>query len=193
MPMVQFPAGWNQTVGCADGVDETHLVNTSAPLPPLAVALFGDNPVVRCITRCTVEGAPFAVVDGGACACQLEMTAWPCVLRTAFVYRAAPSTTRVFLQEVDPGGLAGVTVLAPCVVAQSDATLPQPAFVHINHADCLRSCLHNGFARAISARNRCACVPISQYPSIRLCDPAFSAASNGNITGQLIEVKLISL
>jgi hypothetical protein len=193
LPMVQFPVGWNQTVGCADSIDETHLVNTSAPLSPLAVALFGDNLVVRCISHCTAAGAPFAVVDGGACACQLEMTAWPCVLRTAFAYRAAPSTAHVFLQEVDAGGLAGVTVLAPCVIAQSDAALPQPAFVHINHADCLRSCLHNGFARAISARNRCACVPISQYHTIRLCDPAYSAASNGNITGQLIEVKLISL
>jgi hypothetical protein len=181
--MVLFPAGWNETLGCVDEIDDASKVDVLKPLPSLAATLFENARVAQCFSHCKSDGFEFALVRGTECACtSTAVTLRPCNLSTlARVLGAAPNAS------ADASGLVGVTLLASCVAVEADfdTSAMSPAKLHVNHADCLRSCLHSGIVRAISARKRCTCVPSWQHHLIRRC------RDGDDDVGQLIELKLL--
>lgn len=168
---------WSDAVGCA--ASESVELPVDTPLePPLAEQLYGESAASRCAYACASAGTPFAVVYRKRCRCEVAPQWRACnESRVAAVFAVTPPLT--------PSARFSFQVLAPCVV--TPRTLLEPAMMHISFADCIRSCLHNGVARAISTLPRCVCVPQSELANVRMCSALFGGHA---VEGALLEVKI---
>lgn len=189
-----MPLKTGADLGCAyDNHEFASVDDLAVPLEPaIAEQLYGGSASTRCAFRCAQRQALFAFVRRAECRCGSTRVTAACDHPDRLhAYVAAPPAYLLVSPTVPrvAAALVGTNELAACVVAHTNATLPEAPYAHISHADCLVSCLHNGVVRAIAAQRRCWCVPPSALPQLRLCDDQQRAGDG--LRGVLLEVKLL--
>jgi hypothetical protein len=131
----------------------------------------------RCVVHCMRVGGVVPTMRFGICYCAVNALAVSPASTCdehahkvlALPFGAATSSMRLTVQMVER---------ASCVVLPANTVVHAQHVAHTNRADCLWTCVHNGFVRALyGAYNTCACVSSAGALQAMRCDENESDAT----------------
>lgn len=168
-------------VGCVTESSELMPIDTELdkdqPSGILAEALAAFD--ARCVVQCMRAGGVVATKSRGKCFCSASsLTVEPATecdeqlhKVLALPFGSTSSAMRLTVRMVER---------ASCVVLPANTVVHAQHMIHTNRADCLWTCVHNGFVRALyGAYNTCACVSSAGALAAQRCENVADVA-DGN-------------